>query len=90
MPIQRAPKIGSIHAGWIIAVSVPRVGASNPLRLFFAVGYSDAINAEKAVWAHMGGLHCQLESRLSLSSRALTQLGVAAGEVRPLGDASAR
>ena len=90
MPIQPAPKIGPIHAGWIIAVSVPRVGASNPLRLFFAVGHSDAINAEKAVRAHMGGLHCQLESKLSVSSRALAQLGVEAGEVRPLGDANAR
>ena len=87
---QSAPKIGSIHAVWIIAVTVPRIGAGNPLRLFFAVGHSDAINAEKAVRAHMGGLHCRLESRLSVSSRALTQMGVGAGEVRPLGDASAR
>ena len=90
MPIQLAPKIGPIHAGWIIAASVPRVGTSNPLRLFFAVGYPDATDAENVVRAHMGGLHCRLESRLSVSSRALAQLGVAAGEVRPLGDASAR
>ena len=87
---QSATKIGSIHAGWIIAVTVPRIGACNPLRLFFAVGYPDAIDAENVVRAHMGGLHCRLESRLSVSSRALAQLGVEAGEVRPLGDANAR
>jgi hypothetical protein len=86
MLIQSAPKIGPTHEGWIIAVTVPRIGTRNPLLLFFAVGHPDANHAENAVRAHMGGLHCKLETRLSVSSRALSQLGVRSGEVKPLGD----
>ena len=86
MVIQSAPKIGPMHAGWIITVTVPRIGTCNPLRLFFAVSHREAVRAEKAVRAHMGGLYCKIESRLSVSSRALSQLGVRLGEVRALGD----
>lgn len=88
MLIQSTAKIGPTHAGWIITVTVPRIGACNPLRLYFAVSHREAIEAEKAVRMHIGGLHCKVVSRLSVSSRALSHLGVRSGEVRALGDGS--
>jgi hypothetical protein len=76
--------IVAIRNGWIVEALVPALHASAPSQIVFAVSIEDADAAVDAVRRAIGGLHCEIEAKIRLSPRALTQLSVRPGEVRSL------
>ena len=69
--------------GWLVEVSMPRLGGGEPGQMLFAAAIEDAPAAVAAVRRAIGGLRCEVEARCRLSPRALTQLTVRSGHVKP-------
>jgi hypothetical protein len=83
MPQQsRAPVPVPTANGWVVEVSMPRLHASEPVQMLFAVAIEDARGAVDAVRRVSGGLRCVIEAKCRLSPRALTQLAVPPGDVK--------
>lgn len=84
MPQQsRAPIPMPSGNGWLVEMSMPRLHASEPVQRLFAVAIEDARAAVDAVRRTSGGLRCAIEAKCRLSPRALTQLAVSPGDVKP-------
>jgi hypothetical protein len=68
--------------GWLVEVSMPRLGGGEPGQMLFAAAIEDAPAAVAAVRRAIGGLRCEVEAKCRLSPRALTQLTVRPGHVK--------
>jgi len=71
----------SARSGWIVGVSVPVVGAKEPMQRLFAVA-DDSATAERLTRQALGNLHCKVAARLRLSPRGLASFEVASGEIQ--------
>jgi len=63
---------------------MPRVHAGRPAQTVFAVAIEHESGAVDAVRRVLGGLHCRVDARCRLSSRALARLGVGPGEAKAI------
>jgi hypothetical protein len=70
--------------GWIVEVTVPVVGAKEPIQRLFAVGTADKNGAEQLARHVLASLHCLIKARVKLTPRALARLDVAEGGVEEI------
>lgn len=75
---------GTARSGWIVEVSVPVVGAKEPLQRLFAVGADDSSAAEHLTRQSLGNLHCRVAARIRLAPRALASFEVSDGEIQEI------
>jgi len=82
-------------SGWLIGVMVEAVDEPGPVRCYFAVGFEDRAKAEWTAidgaaglghvsYSPVGGLE-PVQALAPLASAKMKRLGLAQGEVRPLG-----
>jgi hypothetical protein len=72
----------TLRAGWLVEVSMPRLHAKDAKQILFAAAIEDAQTAVDTVRHTIGGLHCSIEAKCRLSSRALSQLALTPGDVK--------
>jgi hypothetical protein len=70
--------------GWIVEVTVPTVGAKEPMQRLFAVAAAERTSAERLARDVLGNLHCAIQARVKLTPRALGHLKVADGDVQEI------
>jgi hypothetical protein len=82
-------------SGWVIGVMVELKGEPAPVRCYFAVGFEDRAKAEwtaidgaaglgNVAYSPVGGLE-PVQALAPLSPAKMKRLGLATGQVRPLG-----
>lgn len=78
-----SPTLEPQPTGWLIEVSMPRLHAGEPAQMLFAAAIEDAPAAIDAVRRIIGGLYCAVQAKCRLSPRALAQMAVGSGTVKP-------